>query len=141
MVEVEFRVNSKCRSWIGSWRKSKSKDHLYPYPIALVARRTGGVKRGKQGLGGRGGSEIQPNLLWTQFFLPIAGSQGRCLWNCLLGGGWREGARMTMPWGLAACIVDMVWAVLAGWVSTCLVIANEVARGMRSGEIGPFVVG
>ncbi|ONM58925.1 hypothetical protein ZEAMMB73_Zm00001d021874 [Zea mays] len=43
---------------------------------------------------------------------------------------------MTMPWGLAACIVDMVWAVLAGWVSTCLVIANEVARGMRSGEIG-----
>jgi len=69
--------------------------------------------------------------------------QGRCLWNCLLGGGWREGARMTMtmPWGLAACIVDMVWAVLAGWVSTCLVIANEVARGMRSGEIGPFVVG
>jgi hypothetical protein len=48
---------------------------------------------------------------------------------------------MTMPWGLAACIVDMVWAVLAGWVSTCLVIANEVARGMRSGEIGPFFVG
>jgi len=74
MVEVEFRVNSKCRSWIGSWRKSKSKDHLYPYPIALVARRTGGGKRGKQGLGGTGGSEIQPNLLWTQFFLPIAGA-------------------------------------------------------------------
>jgi hypothetical protein len=32
MVKVEFRVNSKCRSWIGYWRKSKSKDHLCPYP-------------------------------------------------------------------------------------------------------------
>jgi hypothetical protein len=43
--------------------------------LALVARRTGeGVKRGKQGLGGRGGSEIQPNLLWTQYFFPIAGA-------------------------------------------------------------------
>ncbi|RLM99593.1 hypothetical protein C2845_PM06G01770 [Panicum miliaceum] len=48
---------------------------------------------------------------------------------------------MTMPWGVAVCIVDMVWAVLAGWVSTCLVVANEVARAMRNGEIGPFVVG
>jgi hypothetical protein len=48
---------------------------------------------------------------------------------------------MTMSWRLVACIVDMVWAVLAGWVSTCLVIANEVARGMRSREISPFVVG
>ncbi|KAG2617617.1 uncharacterized protein LOC120664681 [Panicum virgatum] len=48
---------------------------------------------------------------------------------------------MTMPWGVAVCIVDMVWAVLAGWVSTCLLVANEVARAMRNGEIGPFVVG
>lgn len=48
---------------------------------------------------------------------------------------------MTIPWGLAAYIVDMVWVVLAGWVSTCLVIANEIARAMRSGEIGPFIVG
>ncbi|KAF8716243.1 hypothetical protein HU200_019123 [Digitaria exilis] len=48
---------------------------------------------------------------------------------------------MTMPWGVAVCIVDMVWVVLAGWVSTCLVVANEIARAMRNGEIGPFVVG
>ncbi|XP_024313877.1 uncharacterized protein LOC100831464 [Brachypodium distachyon] len=48
---------------------------------------------------------------------------------------------MTMPWGLAAYMVDMVWAVLAGWVSTCLLVANEIARGMRAGEIGPFIVG
>ena len=48
---------------------------------------------------------------------------------------------MTMSWGLAAHIVDMVWMVLAGWVSTCLVIAGEIARGMRNGEISPFVVG
>nr|CAB3464494.1 unnamed protein product [Digitaria exilis] len=46
---------------------------------------------------------------------------------------------MTMPWGVAVCIVDMVWVVLAGWVSTCLVVANEIARAMRNGEIGPFV--
>ncbi|KAF7019441.1 hypothetical protein CFC21_032617 [Triticum aestivum] len=45
---------------------------------------------------------------------------------------------MTMLWGLAAY---MVWAVLAGWVSACLLVANEIARGMRAGEIGPFVVG
>ena len=48
---------------------------------------------------------------------------------------------MTMPWRVAVCIVDMVWAVLAGWVSTCLLVANEVACAMRNGEIGPFVVG
>jgi hypothetical protein len=52
-----------------------------------------------------------------------------------------KSARMTMSWGLAAHIVDMVWMVLAGWVSTCLVIAGEIARGMRNGEISPFVVG
>uniref|UniRef100_A0A0E0LII1 Uncharacterized protein n=1 Tax=Oryza punctata TaxID=4537 RepID=A0A0E0LII1_ORYPU len=46
--------------------------------------------------------------------------------------------RMTMSWGLTAYIVDMVWMVLAGWVSTCLVIAGEIARGMRNGEISPF---
>ena len=48
---------------------------------------------------------------------------------------------MTMPWELVAYRVDMVWAVLAGWVSACLLVANEIARGMRAGEIGPFVVG
>ncbi|KAF7088692.1 hypothetical protein CFC21_091773 [Triticum aestivum] len=48
---------------------------------------------------------------------------------------------MAMPRGLAAYMVDMVWAVLAGWVSACLLVANEIARGMRAGEIGPFVVG
>jgi hypothetical protein len=26
-------------------------------------------------------------------------------------------------------------------VSTCLVVANEIARAMRAGEIGPFIVG
>ncbi|KAL5196885.1 hypothetical protein ABZP36_000397 [Zizania latifolia] len=40
-----------------------------------------------------------------------------------------------------AYIVDMVWAVLASWVSTFLVIADEIARAMRSGEISPFSVG
>ncbi|EMS68806.1 hypothetical protein TRIUR3_10566 [Triticum urartu] len=49
--------------------------------------------------------------------------------------------RMGMPRGLSAYMVDMVWAVLAGWVSACLLVANEIARGMRAGEIGPFVVG
>jgi hypothetical protein len=53
----------------------------------------------------------------------------------------RRRIRMTLPWGVATCVVDMVWAVLTGWVSMCLVVANEVARAMRNGEIGPFVVG
>ncbi|KAM3405663.1 hypothetical protein ACQJBY_008271 [Aegilops geniculata] len=48
---------------------------------------------------------------------------------------------MTMPWGLAAYMVDMLCAALAGWVSACLLVANEIARGMRAGEIGPFIVG
>uniref|UniRef100_A0A453SEK9 Uncharacterized protein n=1 Tax=Aegilops tauschii subsp. strangulata TaxID=200361 RepID=A0A453SEK9_AEGTS len=48
---------------------------------------------------------------------------------------------MTMPRGLAPYMVDMVWAMLAGWVSACLLVANEIARGMRAGEIVPFVVG
>ncbi|TVU40011.1 hypothetical protein EJB05_13456, partial [Eragrostis curvula] len=64
--------------------------------------------------------------------------EGRCLSNCLLG-SWRKlrrGTRMMLPWGVAVCVVDMVWAVLTGWVSMCLVVANEVARAMRSGEIG-----
>ncbi|KAM3295558.1 hypothetical protein ACQJBY_038062 [Aegilops geniculata] len=74
-------------------------------------------------------------------------TKARCLWNCpppLQGKatGKRESEeRMGMPRGLSAYMVDMVWAVLAGWVSACLLVANEIARGMRAGEIGPFVVG
>ncbi|XP_037455361.1 uncharacterized protein LOC119325738 isoform X2 [Triticum dicoccoides] len=74
-------------------------------------------------------------------------AKARCLWNSpppLQGKAARKREseeRMGMPRGLSAYMVDMVWAVLAGWVSACLLVANEIARGMRAGEIGPFVVG
>ncbi|XP_042411290.1 uncharacterized protein LOC122000871 isoform X1 [Zingiber officinale] len=48
---------------------------------------------------------------------------------------------MAMPWSLAIYVMGMVWVVLNGWVSTCLMIADEIARGLRSGEIGTLPVG
>ncbi|PUZ36438.1 hypothetical protein GQ55_9G038000 [Panicum hallii var. hallii] len=45
---------------------------------------------------------------------------------------------MSMPWGMAVSVVDMVWALLAAWVSTCLSAATAVARAARTGEIGPL---
>ncbi|XP_074586213.1 uncharacterized protein LOC141841916 [Curcuma longa] len=48
---------------------------------------------------------------------------------------------MAMPWSLAIYVMGMVWVVLHGWVSTCLMIADEIAHGLRSGEIGTLPVG
>ncbi|XP_042450857.1 uncharacterized protein LOC122035822 [Zingiber officinale] len=48
---------------------------------------------------------------------------------------------MALPWSLAIYVMHVVWAVLNGWVSTCLMIADEIARGLRSGDIGPLPVG
>jgi hypothetical protein len=42
---------------------------------------------------------------------------------------------MSLPWPVAVSVVDMVWAVLAAWVSTCLSAATAVARAARTGEI------
>lgn len=46
---------------------------------------------------------------------------------------------MSIPWATTVSVVDMVWAVLAAWVSSCLAAAAAVARSVRTGElIGPF---
>jgi hypothetical protein len=48
---------------------------------------------------------------------------------------------MTMPWGVVASILNTVLCGARPLGVHLPGIANEVARGMRSGEIGPFVVG
>ncbi|XP_058106998.1 uncharacterized protein LOC131250738 [Magnolia sinica] len=48
---------------------------------------------------------------------------------------------MAMPWSLALYMVNMVWMFMSGWISSCLTIANEIARSVRTGDIGPFHVG
>ncbi|XP_077218811.1 uncharacterized protein LOC143853002 [Tasmannia lanceolata] len=48
---------------------------------------------------------------------------------------------MAMPWRMAIYIVKMVWMMLNGWVSSCLMVANEIARSLRTGDVGPFHIG
>lgn len=48
---------------------------------------------------------------------------------------------MAMPWNLALYLMRIVWMGLTGWISSCLSFANEIARSLRSGDIGPFHVG
>ncbi|XP_048321430.2 uncharacterized protein LOC107406972 isoform X2 [Ziziphus jujuba] len=48
---------------------------------------------------------------------------------------------MAMPWGMTLWMAKMVWIALAGWVSSCLTVADEVAGSLRTGDIGPFHVG
>ncbi|XP_072975647.1 uncharacterized protein [Typha angustifolia] len=48
---------------------------------------------------------------------------------------------MAMPWGLAVYIMNMVWIVLDDWISSCVTVADEIARALRTGDIGPFPVG
>jgi hypothetical protein len=42
---------------------------------------------------------------------------------------------MSLPWAVAVSVIDVVWAVLAAWVSTCLSAATAVARAARTGDI------
>ncbi|XP_026666341.1 uncharacterized protein LOC103722451 [Phoenix dactylifera] len=48
---------------------------------------------------------------------------------------------MAMPWGSAIYLMKMVWMILKGWISSCLMVANEIARALRTGDIGPLPVG
>ncbi|CAA7405948.1 unnamed protein product [Spirodela intermedia] len=48
---------------------------------------------------------------------------------------------MAMPWRLVFHMAEVVWMVLQGWLSSCLMVADEIARALRSGDIGPFPVG
>lgn len=42
---------------------------------------------------------------------------------------------MSMPWAVTISVVDVVWEVLAVWVTSCLAAATAVARAFRGGEI------
>ncbi|KAF9679558.1 hypothetical protein SADUNF_Sadunf06G0027300 [Salix dunnii] len=55
--------------------------------------------------------------------------------------GERERGEMAMPWSMAIWIANMVWVGLIGLVSTCLIVADELASSLRTGDIGPFHVG
>ncbi|KAI4348618.1 hypothetical protein L6164_009322 [Bauhinia variegata] len=45
---------------------------------------------------------------------------------------------MAMPWGMTLWMAKMVLIALSGWVSSCLIVADEFASALRSGDIGPF---
>ncbi|XP_020099835.1 uncharacterized protein LOC109718187 isoform X1 [Ananas comosus] len=77
------------------------------------------------------------------WFLP-----GWCLWNCLIGGAVfgrsrreREQEEMAMPWGLAVYIMNMVWVALDGWISSCVMVADEIAHALRTGDVSSFPIG
>ena len=40
--------------------------------------------------------------------------------------------KMAMPWDMALSIAGNVWVLLDGWISTCFLAADEVARLLRS---------
>ncbi|XP_038721776.1 uncharacterized protein LOC120013879 isoform X2 [Tripterygium wilfordii] len=48
---------------------------------------------------------------------------------------------MAMPWSMVLWMAEMVWLALAGWVSSCLNVADELARALRNGDIGPLHAG
>ncbi|KAF4374474.1 hypothetical protein F8388_016025 [Cannabis sativa] len=45
---------------------------------------------------------------------------------------------MAMPWGMTLWMTKMVWLALSGWVSSCLIVADEIATSFRTGDISPF---
>ncbi|KAK9671240.1 hypothetical protein RND81_12G015600 [Saponaria officinalis] len=47
---------------------------------------------------------------------------------------------MAISWSVTMWVSKMVWLGLVGWVSSCLVVADEIARSLRSGDIGAFHV-
>nr|CAB3455221.1 unnamed protein product [Digitaria exilis] len=44
-------------------------------------------------------------------------------------------ALLMVPWRMEVSLAEMVWAMLGGWVSSFLAIANDVARSLRDGHI------
>ncbi|XP_068660558.1 uncharacterized protein [Aristolochia californica] len=48
---------------------------------------------------------------------------------------------MVLPWSYAFYVMKVVWIIMNGWVSSCLIVADEIARSIRTGEIGPFHIG
>lgn len=39
-----------------------------------------------------------------------------------------------MPWELAMYIMIMVWDALDGWISSCVLVADEIATVLRTGN-------
>ncbi|XP_020099837.1 uncharacterized protein LOC109718187 isoform X2 [Ananas comosus] len=48
---------------------------------------------------------------------------------------------MAMPWGLAVYIMNMVWVALDGWISSCVMVADEIAHALRTGDVSSFPIG
>ncbi|KAF4402529.1 hypothetical protein G4B88_012314 [Cannabis sativa] len=42
---------------------------------------------------------------------------------------------MAMPWGMTLWMTKMVWLALSGWVSSCLIVADEIATSFRTDYI------
>ncbi|CAN1268424.1 hypothetical protein LINPERPRIM_LOCUS13164 [Linum perenne] len=51
-----------------------------------------------------------------------------------------QGYIMAMQWSSTLWMIRMVWLALAGWMSSCFTVADEIAHSIRTGDIGPFVI-
>ncbi|XP_037450115.1 uncharacterized protein LOC119320087 [Triticum dicoccoides] len=40
-----------------------------------------------------------------------------------------------VPWRMEARLAETVWVVLLGWLSSCLTVAGDVARALRSSDL------
>jgi hypothetical protein len=40
-----------------------------------------------------------------------------------------------VPWRMEARLAETVWVALLGWVSSCLTVAGDVARALRSSDL------
>ena len=54
----------------------------------------------------------------------------------------RERGKQTMavPWGSTLWMAKMVWLALCGWITSCLIVADEIASSFQTGDMGPFHV-
>ncbi|XP_065050261.1 uncharacterized protein LOC135680307 [Musa acuminata AAA Group] len=43
---------------------------------------------------------------------------------------------MAMPWELAVYIMYMVWDALDGWILSCVLVADEIARSLGTSNVG-----
>ncbi|XP_026426772.1 uncharacterized protein LOC113322827 [Papaver somniferum] len=48
---------------------------------------------------------------------------------------------MLVTWEMLVRMGRMIWLGLCYWISSCLTVADEIARSIRSGDIGPFHAG
>ncbi|XP_020254571.1 uncharacterized protein LOC109831624 [Asparagus officinalis] len=48
---------------------------------------------------------------------------------------------MAMPWSLMVYLINMVWIMLDGFISSTVTVADAIAGSLRAGDIGPFPIG